>query len=115
MSGSGGGGGGGGGNIYKPAIKVLEDGIRYFEYAKPNNMKIQFYCSSLLPDPNNKITSVKYYFGKQVREDRKGYSFGEENIIEFDIGKELQYFSTSTTNTLTIQVTDSYDNVSSPK
>lgn len=116
VSGSGDGpGGGGGGSSFKPVIQPITKGTQYFVASDTQNMKIQFYCTSNLETENNYIQTVKYYFGKQVREDNTTYEFGKDNIISFDISNEIKYFSTSTANTLKVEVIDANGNMSYQK
>lgn len=115
VSGSGDSPGGGGGSSFKPVIQPVVKGTQYFVATDTQNMKIQFYCTSNLETENNYIQTVKYYFGKQVREDNTTYEFGKDSIISFDISKEIGYFSTSTANTLKVEVIDVNGNMSYQK
>ena len=115
VSGSGGGPGGGGDSSFKPVIQPITKGTQYFVASDTQNMKIQFYCTSNLETENNYIQTVKYYFGKQVREDNTTYEFGKDNIISFDVSNEINYFSTSTANTLKVEVIDANGNMSYQK
>jgi hypothetical protein len=114
VSGTGTGGGGGSdgpSSGSKPLIALEHTSRVYFKADDTSNMKIYYHCTSLLDDGNNYISAVKYYFGNSVISfDEVRYDFNK--TIEFDIYKHIKNFSYNGQNTLKIEVTDAYGNIS---
>ena len=110
-SGEGGGGGGTGPSNQKPLITPSVLGNQYFKLDDLSNMKIKFTCSSPVDDGKNYIAAIKYYFGNQDNpEEAVNYKFGQ--TISFDISKHLDNFSSTSRNTLQVEVIDAYGNKS---
>ena len=108
VAGGGGGvgpGGGGGGNV-RPVITLNKTGTQYFVVSDKDNMKIGFKATSLNLE-NNYVSQIEYMYGTQIiYTDTSRHEFNEN--ITFDVSEYLNKFSTISTNTLGIRVTDAY-------
>lgn len=114
VAGSSSGSSSGGSSTAKPIILMIsESKDLYFSSTETSKMKIRYKCSSPVDDGVNYIATIKYYISSQSIEENVNYKFGEE--IVFDVNKYYNSFNHNGTNTLKIEVTDAYGNLSSQK